>query len=147
MTVSAPATAPSSDAGSRMSPRTGRAPRVAIRGPERSGRAVITATSAPARTSRRTTAAPMKPLPPATRIIRSGHQPAGEPRRVERGQGLRLPPRPGQLHRNAKLLTDGEDDATPSGPVHLGQDHAGDPDRLGEGASLGDSVLAGGGVQ
>src|ERR1700730_10356080 len=52
-----------------------------------------------------------------------------------------------RLDRDAELLLDGHDYAAAGGAVQLGQHHAGDLDRLAEGAGLGDAVLGHRGVE
>src|SRR5438093_2020999 len=151
-TTSAPATARSSEDATRRSPSVTRAPIDSILSMDRAGWAVITATSLPSRTSRLTTADPMNPLPPATRITAQlrpalGHQPAGEPFRVERHEVIGFLARADQFDRHPQLFPNGQDDAAPGRAVHLRQDQSGHADRGGERPGLGDAVLAGRGVE
>src|SRR3954447_15680560 len=76
----------------------------------------------------------------------SGQQRLGEVVGVERPQVLERLADPDQLDRDAELVGDRQRDPALGGPVELGQDDAGDVDRLPEQLRLAQAVLPRGGV-
>src|SRR5215210_7993984 len=99
-------------------------------------------------TSSRTTAwSPSAPTRSSCGRSLPAHEGLGECPRLERRQVVGPLPQADQLHRDAELALDRDDDAALGRAVELGQDDAGDVDGLGEDPRLDDAVLAGRGVE